>query len=133
MLKNQRVQTQVTGIGIAKQMIDFKARDDELFKLFVNAMTHGKMNEVRKAAINAVPAPYTPLALSFMVKRLRDKHPEIRRFTYEKFAKNGVTLESFNSKEIRMLIIKEGLSDTDASVKEACVKFLAPSIEIGEG
>jgi hypothetical protein len=42
---------------------------------------------------------------------LRDKDDEIRRQTYLKLTRCKVTIEQFPSKEQRMLIIKEGLTD----------------------
>ncbi len=41
-----------------------------------------------------------------------------------------VTLESFPSKEQRMLIIKEGLTDPSQGVRDACTEFLKASMII---
>ncbi len=45
-----------------------------------------------------------------------------------KLAKCKVTIESFQSKEQRMLIIKEGLTDSSIGVREACFEFLKQSM-----
>jgi hypothetical protein len=63
-------------------------------------------------------------------KRLRDKDDEIRRQTFLKLARCKIGIESFPSAEQRMLIIKEGLTDTSQSVREACLQFLKPSMII---
>lgn len=39
-----------------------------------------------------------------------------------------MTLENFPSKEIKMLIIKEGMMDNNELVREACIKFIEKSI-----
>lgn len=45
-----------------------------------------------------------------------------------KLARCKVTIESFSAKEQRMLIIKEGLTDQNPGVMEACFKFLRPTV-----
>ena len=61
-------------------------------------------------------------------KRLRDKEDEVRRQAYIKLTKCKIRIENFPSKEQRMLIIKEGLTDGNALVREACIEFLKPTL-----
>lgn len=74
-------------------------------------MTHSQMKEVRKIALVSLKTPITPLTLLFVGKRLRDKDAEIRKLTFQILIKNKITLEHFESKEQRMLIMKEGMTD----------------------
>jgi len=77
----------------------------------MNIMTHSRLRDVRKAALYHLKTPYSEMALMFIGKRLRDKDDEVRKLAYSKLFKNGITLENFKSKEQRMLIMKEGLTD----------------------
>ena len=90
----------------------------------MKVMTHSKLKEIRKEAINSLKTPYSPVCLLFLGKRLRDKDDEIRKIVFKKLTLNDVKIEKFESKEIRMLIIKEGLTDPSESVREACIGFL---------
>jgi hypothetical protein len=73
-------------------------------------------------------APFSQVTLAMLGKRLRDKDDEIRRQTYIKLTKCKVRIEQFSSREQRMLIIKEGLTDSNPGVMEACLEFLRPSL-----
>jgi hypothetical protein len=68
------------------------------------------------------------MTLLLLGNRLRDKDDDIRRQTFQKLAKCRITIESFPSKEQRMLYIKEGLTDPNNFVREACLEFLRPSV-----
>jgi hypothetical protein len=39
-----------------------------------------------------------------------------------------IKIDDFEKPETRMLIIKEGMADSDLGVQNACLKFLTPSI-----
>lgn len=103
-----------------------------MFLALTKLMTHSSLFEVRKAVINSIPGPYSGLVQCAMVKRLRDKHPDIRRLVFDKFCKHKVTLENFESKELKMLIIKEGLTDDNEIVRNACSRFLQVTINSEE-
>jgi hypothetical protein len=45
-------------------------------------MTHSRSKEVRKAAIHSLKAPFSPLSLTFLGKRLRDKDADVRKLAY---------------------------------------------------
>ena len=77
----------------------------------MKTMTHASSKEVRKAAIQYLRPPLSPVALLFLGKRLRDRDDDIRRHTFMKFTKNGITIDMFPSPEQRLLIMKEGLTD----------------------
>lgn len=95
----------------------------------LRTMTHSKQKEVRKAAINAVKGGnISSMCLFFLGKRLRDKDEEIRKMVFNKFTKNKIELEHFESKEARMLIIKEGLTDPSELVRKSCQDFLRQTI-----
>jgi hypothetical protein len=40
----------------------------------------------------------------------------------------NIKIDDFEKPETRMLIIKEGMADSDLAVQNACLKFLTPSI-----
>ena len=42
--------------------------------------------------------------------------------------KNGVTIGSFPSPEVRMLVLTEGFTSNEPLVREACIKFLTPTV-----
>lgn len=95
-------------------------------------MTHSSSREVRKTCVQHLRAPFSQVSLLMLGKRLRDKDEEIRRQTYLKLARCKITLESFPSKEQRMLIIKEGLTDPSQGVRDACTDFLKATMIVEE-
>ena len=82
----------------------------------MRVMTHSRLKEVRKEALQHLKAPITPISLFFIGKRLRDKEDDIRKLAFHKLSKCGVKLEDFKSLEQRMLIMKEGLTDGNPDV-----------------
>jgi hypothetical protein len=92
-------------------------------------MTKSKSREVKKTAIQLLRTPLSPITLNMLARRLRDKDDIIRKVAFIKLAKSNVTIEDFDSTELRMLIIKEGLTDSNEDVKDACLNFLKPSLK----
>ncbi len=91
-------------------------------------MTHCSSRDVRRACIDRIKAPFSPITLLLLGKRLRDKDDDIRRQTFNKLSKSKITIEHFPSQEQRMLIIKEGLTDQNLQVRDACIDFLQISM-----
>ena len=60
--------------------------------------------------------------------RLMDSEPDVRREAYLKLIHLNIKIEDFDCPETRMVIFKEGMTDSDLKVKNACVQFLTPSI-----
>lgn len=125
---SQKTTLIIYGIQIASEMCNQSNTNDQLYIHLMKAMTHNRSRDVRRACIQYLRAPFSQVSLVMLGKRLRDKDDEIRRQTYLKLARCKVTIESFPSKEQRMLIIKEGLTDQNAGVMEACFKFLRPTL-----
>jgi len=94
----------------------------------MRVLTHSRPKEVRKTALQHLKPPVTPISLLFIGKRLRDKEDEIRKLAYQKLTKFGVKIQDFQSLEQRMLILKEGLTDSNPDVLNACIEFLKPSM-----
>ena len=64
----------------------------------------------------------------YVGQRLLDSEAEVRIQAYKKLTTCDIKIEEFEDPEIRMIIIKEGMTDSLEQVQEACTKFLAPSI-----
>jgi len=60
--------------------------------------------------------------------RLMDSETDVRREAFLKLVQLGIKIEDFPTAETRMLIIKEGMTDKDSKVSEACLNFLTTSI-----
>jgi len=61
--------------------------------------------------------------------RLLDSEPDVRKEAYVSLINKKVKITDFRSAQQRLLIIKEGLSDKDLKVREACFQFIKQSIE----
>lgn len=121
------------GVQIAAELCNQTNAQDQLYMHLLKAMTHHRQRDVRRTCVQQLRAPFSQMTLVMLGKRLRDKDDEIRRQTYMKLARCKVGIESFPSREQRMLIIKEGLTDQSQGVREACMEFLRPSMTTVEG
>jgi hypothetical protein len=59
---------------------------------------------------------------------LTDSDPGVRMEAFTKLTVFNIKIDDFEKPETRMLIIKEGMADSDLAVQNACLKFLTPSI-----
>ena len=50
-----------------------------------------------------------------------DSEPEVRKEAYIKLLQCKIKIEDFDSTDTKLLIIKEGMTDKDPKVKEACL------------
>ena len=73
--------------------------------------------------------PYSAPALAFLGKRMRDVSPGIVAMIFERLTQNGVTLSQFPTAEARMLVLTEGFTSPEPSVREACIGFLKPTVQ----
>jgi hypothetical protein len=99
------------GVQMAAELCNQSNSEDQLYMHLLKAMTHHRQRDIRRACVVHLRAPFSQMSLIMLGKRLRDKDDEIRRQTYLKLARCKVTIESFPSREQRMLILKEGLTD----------------------
>ena len=60
--------------------------------------------------------------------RLLDSEPDVRYEAYQKLISLNIKIEDFDCPDTRMIIFKEGMTDVDPKVKNACIQFLTPSI-----
>ena len=109
------------GVQIAVEMCNQNNPSDQMYIELMKMLTHCSSRDVRRACIDRIKAPFSPITLLLLGKRLRDKDDEIRRQTYNKLSKSKITIEDFPSQEQRMLIVKEGLTDQNPQVREACI------------
>lgn len=61
--------------------------------------------------------------------RLMDLEAEVRREAFLSLLAKKIKITDFDSVDQRLLIIKEGLSDKDQKVRDACFDFIKQSIE----
>lgn len=59
-----------------------------------------------------------------LIKRIRDKNPEIRATVFKKLIKEQVPLANLNLSDIYKLIY-DGLGSREAAVRDACTRYLA--------
>ena len=121
--------------------------DSPLFTNLVRLLKLSRHKEVRKIIIRLmkVPSfvrePIDPKDLDYENKmevkknlirmfgiRMMDSEPDVRREAYLKLIHLNIKIEDFDCPETRMVIFKEGMTDSDLKVKNACVQFLTPSI-----
>ena len=57
-----------------------------------------------------------------------DSEPDVRVEAYKKLMDLGATLEDLQDTKMRMVIIKEGISDPDTRVVQQCLNFLKPLV-----
>lgn len=58
-----------------------------------------------------------------LIKRIRDKNPEIRATVFKKLIKEKVPLANLNLSDIYKLVY-DGLGSREPSVREACLRYL---------
>jgi hypothetical protein len=73
MMSSPKTNIAMYGIQLAKQLCNHSSKEDSVLMTYMKLMTHSKQVEVRKYAIKMLDAPYTPITLFFLGKRLRDK------------------------------------------------------------
>lgn len=107
---------------------------DLMFKHLMVALSKSKYETVRKKIIKCLRVPMgisnevQSIIKRFVGARLTDSDPGVRIEAFEKIAAFQIKIEDFDSPEIRMRIIKEGMSDQDENVLKSCLNFLTPSI-----
>lgn len=105
-----------------------------MFKHLMVALSKSKFEAVRKKIIKCLRVPMgisnevQSIVKRYVGARLTDSDPGVRIEAFEKIAAFQIKIEDFDSPEIRMRIIKEGMSDQDENVLKSCLNFLTPSI-----
>eukprot|EP00347_Sterkiella_histriomuscorum_P002311 403368647 len=133
MLNSPRSSTQIYGAQLGSEICNQNKQNDQVYLHLMRIMTHSKSKEVKKAVINNLKGPFSQTTLVFISKRLRDKDDDVRRIAFQKLHKNDIKIENFPSLEQRMLIIKEGLTDSSEFVRAECIEFLKPSLQNEDG
>ena len=60
--------------------------------------------------------------------RLFDSDPDVRREMYLKLGQCKIRFDDIPNHDFKLLLLKEGLTDEDTKVREACSRFLKASI-----
>jgi hypothetical protein len=132
MLKTQKQELQRFGCQIACTLL---AQDHSslLFNNLLRLLQISKFKEIRKLILRAMPTyikseQFEHIKHAFGL-RLLDSEPDVRKEAYISLINKKVKITDFSSAQQRLLIIKEGLSDKDLKVREACFQFIKQSIE----
>ena len=83
---------------------------------------------IRRSIIKSLRAPYSAPALAFLGKRLRDVDLKIVEDIFNQMTSNKVSIKDFPTPEARMLVLTEGLTSHEPRVRDACIKFLSPTV-----
>ena len=67
-------------------------------------LIHSKSAGIRSRIIKSLRLPYSPTALAFMGKRLRDTNKDIVKLIFNQWTENDVTINDFPA-EARMLLL----------------------------
>lgn len=118
---------QADGIQIASLLSNYK--DDTLFLSLMKLLMMSTSQRIRETIIKSIKAPYSDAALAFLGKRLRDKKPAVVKLIFDQLISNGVTISQFPGPEARMLVLTEGFTSHEPVVREACIKFLTPTVQ----
>jgi len=118
---------QADGIQIASLLSNYK--DDALFLSLMKLLMMSTSQRIRETIIKSIKAPYSDAALAFLGKRLRDKKPAVVKLIFDQLISNGVTISQFPGPEARMLVLTEGFTSHEPIVREACIKFLTPTVQ----
>ena len=125
------VQIQIMGIKILNLIHDIPKLKGthNVVKLLLSLSQNSKFAQIRRMSLQQFSNPYHGTVIVFMAKRLRDSDADVRAAIFEKLIADGITLADIPNQKGRMLLIKEGLTDTDSRVKSLCCKFLEQSIK----
>lgn len=94
-----RTNMMLYGVQIAVDISNQNNPNDQVYIELMKMMTHSSFRDVRRTCIDRIKAPFSPITLLLLGKRLRDKDDDIRRQAYVKLTKSKVTIEHFPSEE----------------------------------
>lgn len=66
----------------------------------------------------------TEASFPHLIKRIRDKNPDIRATVFKKLIKEQVPLANLNLSDIYKLVY-DGLGSRESQVREACIRYLS--------
>lgn len=92
------------------------AKSDECTTMLTKMLSCDSSYAVRKAAIQAIAI--TDTTVPFLLRRIRDVHPEVRRIAYETIAFK-LCPHDLHRDELTM-VLREGLHDRTKSVRDTC-------------
>lgn len=117
--------------------------DDILFQSLLVFIEKTPYHDVRKSVVKMLKVPQyfkkqeSEMKELITVQRkflastlghlLIDNQNTVRSQAFSKFIEFGIKIEDIPSDKKKMIIVKEGMSDSDLNIRNICLKFLVPS------
>ena len=88
----------------------------------MRSMCMDEQDQIRKLAL--INLEMNESTFPHLIKRIRDKNPEIRATVFKKLIKEQIPLANLNLSDVYKLIY-DGLGSREASVRDACTRYLS--------
>ncbi|KAL4429318.1 hypothetical protein ABPG74_002304 [Tetrahymena malaccensis] len=129
LMKEKKGNLKHIGIKITSYLQKLMDRDDLtetqeakiLRSEMMKSMCMDDQDQIRKLAL--INLEMNESTFPHLIKRIRDKNPEIRATVFKKLIKEQIPLANLNLSDIYKLIY-DGLGSRESSVREACIRYL---------
>ncbi|KAL4471208.1 hypothetical protein ABPG72_007575 [Tetrahymena utriculariae] len=129
LMKEKKGNLKHIGIKITSYLQKLMDRDDltetqeakVLRSEMMKSMCMDDQDQIRKLAL--INLEMNESTFPHLIKRIRDKNPEIRATVFKKLIKEQIPLANLNLSDIYKLIY-DGLGSRESSVREACIRYL---------